>query len=170
MPPASVGDRSIRILIPRLLPALYEIRNNRNVGHVGGDVIPNKMDAALVRESASWIVAELVRIVHGVSTTTAQVAVDALIERSHPLVWEIEGIKRVLDPSMKMADRILVLLYTTPGWVDFERLKVWLRNNPNVGRVVSGLFDKHLVERDKGRVTITPLGILHVEKKKLLNS
>lgn len=169
MPPASVGDRSLRILIPRLLPALYEIRNNRNVGHVGGDVIPNKMDAALVRESTSWILAELVRIVHGVPTTTAQVAVDALIDRSHPLVWKIEGIKRVLDPSMKMADRILVLLYTTPGWVDFERLKVWLRNNPNVGRVVSGLFDKHLVERDQSRVTITPLGILHVEKKKLLN-
>ena len=37
-PPVAVGDRSLRILIPRLLPALYEIRNNRNVGHVGGDV------------------------------------------------------------------------------------------------------------------------------------
>src|SRR6266436_4912695 len=28
--------RSFQILLPRLLPALYEIRNNRNVGHVGG--------------------------------------------------------------------------------------------------------------------------------------
>src|SRR6266568_5625904 len=26
-----VGDRSLRILIPRVLPALYEIRNNRGV-------------------------------------------------------------------------------------------------------------------------------------------
>src|SRR5207248_1326638 len=30
------GDRSLRILIPRMLPVLYEIRNNRGVGHVGG--------------------------------------------------------------------------------------------------------------------------------------
>src|SRR5688572_1617967 len=42
LPPVAVGDRSLRILIPRLLPALYEVRNNRNVGHVGGDVVPNK--------------------------------------------------------------------------------------------------------------------------------
>src|ERR1035438_4507741 len=40
--------RSFQILIPRLLPPLYEIRNNRNVGHVGGDVDPNHMDATTV--------------------------------------------------------------------------------------------------------------------------
>ena len=35
-----VGDRSMRILIPRMLPVLYEVRNNRGVGHVDGDVTP----------------------------------------------------------------------------------------------------------------------------------
>src|SRR5690242_6672100 len=30
--------RSFQILIPRLLPALFEVRNNRGVGHAGGDV------------------------------------------------------------------------------------------------------------------------------------
>ena len=34
--PALLGDRSLRILIPRMLLPLYEIRNNRGVGHVGG--------------------------------------------------------------------------------------------------------------------------------------
>src|SRR3954467_740388 len=29
-----VGDQSLRVLIPRVLPVLYEIRNNRGVGHV----------------------------------------------------------------------------------------------------------------------------------------
>jgi hypothetical protein len=38
-------SRSVRIQIPRMLIALYEIRNNRGVGHVGGDVDPNHMDA-----------------------------------------------------------------------------------------------------------------------------
>ena len=41
--------RSFQILIPRTLPSLYEIRNNRGVGHVGGDVDPNHMDALAVR-------------------------------------------------------------------------------------------------------------------------
>src|SRR5438034_1154534 len=40
--------RSVRIQIPRMLVALYEIRNNRGVGHVGGDVVPNHMDAVAV--------------------------------------------------------------------------------------------------------------------------
>lgn len=50
--------RSFQILIPRILPALYEIRNNRGVGHVGGDVDPNFMDATAVVSMASWVVAE----------------------------------------------------------------------------------------------------------------
>jgi hypothetical protein len=35
--------RSFQILIPRLLPALFELRNNRGVGHAGGDVDSNHM-------------------------------------------------------------------------------------------------------------------------------
>jgi hypothetical protein len=84
--PVAVGDRSLRILIPRVLLGLYEIRNNRNVGHVGGDVSPNKMDATYVRDGATWVMAELVRVFHGVSTAEAQESVDALVERKHPLV------------------------------------------------------------------------------------
>src|SRR5947209_3579436 len=60
--PARPGDRSIRVLLPRLLPYLYEIRNNRNVGHVGGDVDPNFSDATAVFSCANWLLAELVRI------------------------------------------------------------------------------------------------------------
>jgi len=167
MQAAAVGDRSLRILIPRLLPPLYEIRNNRNVGHVGGDVVSNKMDATLSRDVSSWVVAELVRVTHGVSIAEAQAAVDSLVERTHPLVWEVEGIKRVLSPTMKMGDRALVLMYSTPGWVATTELRTWLRHNSNFGRVMSGLFDKQLIELSKDRATITPLGIAYVEAKLL---
>ena len=44
--------RSFQILVPRLLPALFEVRNNRGVGHVGGDVDPNHMDATFVLSRA----------------------------------------------------------------------------------------------------------------------
>src|SRR5262245_39391969 len=50
--PNRVGDRSLRVLIPRLLPVLYEVRNNRGVGHVGGDVDANHMDAEVVQGNA----------------------------------------------------------------------------------------------------------------------
>lgn len=163
-PPVAVGDRSIRILIPRMLPVLYEIRNNRNVGHVGGDVVANKMDATLVREGASWVIAELIRISHGVSTIEAQDCVDALVERAHPLVWEIEGVKRVLAPAMKIGDRVLILLYSTPGWTSTAQLKIWV-DNSNLNRVLARLFEKQLIEIAAVKVIITPLGVAHVENK-----
>lgn len=56
----SIFPRSVRIQIPRVLIALYEIRNNSGVGHVGGDVDPNHMDASVVVGMAKWLVAELV--------------------------------------------------------------------------------------------------------------
>src|SRR5262245_66270603 len=85
-PTGKVGDRSMRILIPRMLPPLYEIRNNRNVGHVGGEVDPNQMDAVAVYSIASWVMGELVRVFHNVSITEAQEAVDAVSERNMPRI------------------------------------------------------------------------------------
>src|SRR6266851_1018203 len=71
--------RSFQILIPRLLPALYEVRNNRGVGHIGGDVDPNHMDATFVISSCNWVMAELVRVYHDLSTNEAQEIVDTLV-------------------------------------------------------------------------------------------
>jgi hypothetical protein len=167
-PPVSVGDRSLRILIPRLLPSLYEIRNNRDVGHVGGDVKPNKMDASFVRDACAWITAELIRIFHNTSTAIAQDSVDLIAERTHPLVWEIEGTKRVLDTTLKAWERALVLLYATPGWTAVRQLNAWVIY-PSKFRssVLEPLFQKRLIERVDAKATITPLGCVYVEKNLL---
>lgn len=55
-------ERSVRIQMPRVLIAVYELRNNRAIGHVGGDVNPNHMDAEFFLRSTKWLVAELVRV------------------------------------------------------------------------------------------------------------
>src|SRR5437868_1963365 len=86
--------RSFQILIPRMLPALYEIRNNRGVGHVGGDVDPNHMDATVVLGMVNWIMAELVRVLHQLPIEDAQKVVDQLVERRIPIVWQIGDVKR----------------------------------------------------------------------------
>ena len=106
---------SFQILIPRLLPALYDVRNNRGVGHVGGDVDPNHMDAIFVLSSSSWILAELVRVYHNLSTREAQQLVDTLVERRIPLIWEGENMRRVLDPNISLKSQLLLLLSTAPG-------------------------------------------------------
>jgi hypothetical protein len=165
-----VGDRSLRILIPRMILPLYEIRNNRGVGHVGGDVSPNYMDATAVYGMASWIMAELIRIFHGISTLEAQESADAVVERKHPLVWQIEETKRVLHPDMVAKDQALLLLYTEPGWVSVEDLVSWVEYR-NVGlfriRVLRPAHKLRLIEFDEqnARLRISPLGVTEVEKR-----
>src|SRR5260370_40273645 len=85
--------RRFRILIPRMLPALYEIRNNRSVGHAGGDVDPNHMDAGAVVSLCNWVMGELVRVFHGLTVTDAQKVVDALVEVRIPVIWSDGAVK-----------------------------------------------------------------------------
>jgi len=160
--------RSSRVLIPRLLPYLYEIRNNRGVGHVGGEVDPNHSDAETVMSTASWLMAELARVFHDVSLDEAQESVDALVERRHPLVWEIDGVKRVLDPTMKKGDQSLVLLYSTAGWTDVSDLFTWVEYSSIAmfrSRILQPLHKDRLVEyqAEDQRVKITPRGVSHTE-------
>jgi hypothetical protein len=168
--PHRQGDRSLRILIPRVLQALYEIRNNRGVGHVGGDVDPNFLDATAVYGMSSWVLAELIRIFHTVSTQEAQETVDALIERKHPLIWEFENVRRVLAPEMTKGDQALLLLHAKPAWVPEKELVDWVEHsNPTVFRqkILRPLHNERLIEFDEKqhRVRISPLGVADVEQR-----
>jgi hypothetical protein len=168
--PSRVGDHSLRILIPRLLPALYDFRNNRGVGHIGGDVDPNFMDASVVYAMASWTLAELVRVFHEVSTKEAQETVDALVERKIGIVWEVEQIRRVLDPEMNKEDQALVLLYSKPSWVAEKELFNWVEYSTLTmfrRNVLRSLHTKRMIEYDEQqrRARISPLGSKHVEQQ-----
>src|SRR5439155_23977972 len=114
--------RSVRVQIPRVLIALYEIRNNRGVGHVGGDVDPNLMDATVVVAMSKWIVAELIRVFHTVSTEEAQHMVEAAVERSLPIVWKVGDVLRVLKTKIAAKEKALILLYHSRTWVQEESL------------------------------------------------
>jgi hypothetical protein len=169
---ARVGDRSLRILIPRLLPVLYEVRNNRGVGHVGGDVDPNFQDAVAVYQMASWVMAELIRIFHQISIGEAQETVNALVDRKHPIIWQTGGIRRVLDPSLSKGDQSLLLLYSAGGWVEEKDLADWVEYSNLTqyrNRVIVPLHDSRHVEYDKKlrRIHLTPRGSEDVEQRLL---
>jgi hypothetical protein len=140
--------RSFQILIPRLLPALFEIRNNRNVGHVGGDVDPSHMDAVFVLSNCNWIMAELIRVYHRLSTSEAQRLVDALVERRVQLIWEGENMRRVLDPEMPLRGQILLFLSTPAGEVSTADLLTWTgyKNKTYFRKLLRELHDQRLIE------------------------
>lgn len=172
--PASLG-RSVRIQIPRMLVALYEMRNNRNVGHVGGDVDPNHMDAVCVLHMAKWIVAELVRVFHKVSLPEASALVEALSEREIALIWDAGGVRRVLDTRLTMLEKTLVLLFSSPDPIS-EKDLVSSVEHSNLSAYRRDVLrkahkDRLLEYHESNRtVAISPTGIRRVEEKILPNS
>ena len=160
------SPRSFQILIPRLLPALYEIRNSRNVGHVGGDIDPDLMDSSAVVSMASWILAELVRVLHGVSTEDAQQLVSNLAERRFPLVWKSGDLRRVLDPSMSLKKQILILLTSCAGKAQVDNLFRWTGHDKRAyfNRLVRQLHARRFLEfhEASGEVELLPPGSEYV--------
>lgn len=124
----SAQPRSVKIQIPRMIVALYEIRNNRGVGHAGGDVDPNDMDATAVLYMSKWLVAELVRVLHTLTSTEATEIVEALIERQVVLVWSAGDKKRVLKPGLTWKKNTLLLLLTVTGEVAEGDLFRWIEH------------------------------------------
>ena len=164
---ASGPPRSIRIQIPRMLIALYEIRNNRGVGHVGGDVDPNQQDGTVVVALSQWIMAELVRVFHKVDLDTAAAAVETLIERTIPLIWEVSGSLRVLNPSLTARNKALVVLYSAGRMTaaklaaDVEYKHLSRFRDRVIGKAHAEKllnFDPHTDE-----VVLSPLGARYVE-------
>lgn len=151
--------RGLRILVPRLLPALYEIRNNRGVGHVGGDVDPNYMDSNAVLAMCSWVMAELIRVHHSLTSDQAQEVVDILSQQKIPVVWEGRGIKRVLNPKVPLKNQILLLVASCPSDPTTEELISWTdtKNKAHFNKVITQLHKERLIEHDKDGKTITIL-------------
>jgi len=161
-------EHTVRILIPRVLVALYDIRNNRGAGHVGGDVDPNHMDATFVINTAKWLMSELIRLFHSVSTDEAQSAVELITERETPMIWNVNGKKRVLKTSLSKSAQTLVLLHPTTeakdeelfAWVEYSNFSVYK------SKVLKPGHKQRLWEYDAstGMVTLSALGVAEAEK------
>lgn len=114
---------SLRFHVPQVMLAVYTVRNRRGVSHVGGEVDPNRMDASLVLAASSWMLAELVRLDSLGNPALAQAAIERLTQRRVPLVWQEEGILRVLDHKLSHRLQTLAILYAKyPGKVSEEEL------------------------------------------------
>ena len=92
---------SFRLNVPDVLLSVYRIRNNRGVAHIAGDVEPNFMDSTYVVAAANWVMSELVRVMHNVSIDQARYMVESLTIKKIPLIWEVDGLKRVLSPPSR---------------------------------------------------------------------
>lgn len=165
--PRTSTNHSARITIPRLMIGLYDVRNNRGVGHAGGDVDPNQMDATLVLYQAKWLVAEIVRLLHNLTTEEAADLVDALVEREAAWVWSSADVKRLLKLGLTWKQQTLAVLLSEHGSVSVEDLVRWLEH-PQVRdyrKVLRQLHADRQVDYDEPAQTVRllPPGVLAAE-------
>ncbi len=172
--PSGAGTESERVILPRALVFLYTMRNKRGIGHVGGDVDANEIDAVVIARTADWVLCELIRINHRMSLEEAQDLVDCISIRQIPAIWEVGGKKRVLLDGLAAKDQVLLLLYSCPDfavlvedlcdWIEYSNLSVFRSN------VLGNLHTNRLLEhdRDADYVVLSPKGARWVEEN-LLN-
>jgi hypothetical protein len=169
MYPSTQYPRSLRIQIPRSLTVLYEVRNNRGVGHVGGDVIPNKMDALFVVNTSKWVLAEILRVFGDLPLDKAQSMVDSLVEKEYPWQWEVHGKHRILKSGLSKTEQTLLLLYSSNLAIPLEQLLrdvEYTNSSLFKDNIIKKLHKDRLIEyiSDSRAALISPKGISIVEE------
>lgn len=171
--PKTAGPESLRLILPRALVLLYTLRNKRGIGHIGGDVEANEIDAATITRVADWCVCELIRIFHALPLEEAQSLLDAVAARRVSLVWAVAGRKRILRTGLDYSTQTLLLLYAnTSQAVAADDLVAWVEHsNAAVYRrdVLRRLHRLRLLEYDQdlGMVMLSPTGAAKVEDEML---
>ncbi len=169
--PKTTGIESLRVIIPRALVFLYTMRGKRGIGHIGGDVEANMIDASTILRVSDWVISELIRVFHGLSLEEAQAVVDSISTKSLPYIWEVGGKKRVLRKGLTYKQMTLLLCYSDLdegvlaedlfSWCEHSNFAVYKRN------VLKSLHRERLIEYDRENqiVYLSPVGVEVVEQK-----
>lgn len=164
---------SVRFFIPRLARVLLDVRNRRDVAHVGGDVSPNYPDSVFISHSADWILTEILRIYYSCSIDNARKIAESLNETQIPIVADVDGFIRVQSTSLDFKSKTLVILYyKNPAKVRDNDLIKWTKysNASKFKKEILGGLDKEtLIHYESELCSLLPKGIAYVEKNIPLN-
>jgi hypothetical protein len=165
--------RSLCIQVPKVLAALYELRNSRAIGHFSAEISPNHMDAELFLRGMKWVMGELVRNYSQLPLGDSHAVVEAVTARTFHIVWSSGNVRRVLEPAKTSGQKVLILLYAESKPVSVAQLQAWVeyRNGTDFKRkVLKALHKKALIHFDEKAATvqILPTGQAQVEKSGLL--
>lgn len=167
--PTANFHESLRLHIPRALWSVYNIRNRRDVGHIGGDVNPNIADAYFVMSVCDWVLTEIIRILYNCPLEEAQALVDGLVERKIPLIQDFNGYLKILNTKLSTTEQILsILYYMGEKGVKIENLYNCLKHlkKSTISSTLSRLEHKYaLIHRSNNMCWITNSGIRYVEEK-----
>lgn len=167
--------KSLCMQIPKVLTALYELRNNRAIGHISAELSPNHMDAEFFMRGMKWVLAELVRNFSQLPLEDSHAVVEAVTARTFHIVWSSGDVRRVLEPAKTSSQKALILLYAEGKAVSVKQLQSWVEYSNTSefkSKILRPLHKNALVHFDEKAATvrILPTGQAHVEKSGLLVS
>jgi hypothetical protein len=160
---------SLRIQIPRTLQVIFDIRNKRDIGHVGGDVDANFSDATLSLVCCNWVLTEFIRIYYTSDIKTAQNMVNSIVKIRIPLIQDFNGFLKILKPDLKLPSKVLAFLYCrgTEG-AEVTEMNEWLGNRILVSHMSQTLdkleHEKAYIHRKAEHCFITDSGRKYVEE------
>lgn len=163
-------DDTIRLLIPRICRFVYDIASNRGARHDTAEIDSNKMDAIVVIESISWILAELVRFSQKgtLKPDEAANAVDTLMAKKYPYFEDIDGRLYVNTDGLSARDAALLLLdYRYPKRLARDELVLTLKRhrfkNQNSLMAVSRI-QKFIDDDGKGNLLLRGNGRMEADQ------
>lgn len=153
------GDESLRMLIPRVLKSIFNIRNKRGIGHLGV-ISANEMDSTLILYNVKWVLAEFVRLSTGANPNETQKMIDSIVERRIGLLWKHEGITRILESKMNARDQVLILLFDASPLAESDiQSIIEYKNTTNFRKILQRLHTARMIDWTKGgQAFITPKG------------
>lgn len=157
----------IRFGVSRAVDMLLDIRNKRDVAHLGTTIDVNEMDSRLVMRISSWALAELVREEAGLSASDSQVLIDRLSERRIPLVEEVGGDLIVVATNLSAGKRALVALhkkYPKPTKVADLQSSVKYSHSTRFRGILEAYSRDGLVHLKDGNAYLTGKGVSWVDK------
>jgi len=146
---------------------LMDIRNKRDVAHLGDIVDVDEMDSRLLLRMAKWALAEIIREESGLSPIQVQTLIDRLSSREFGLVEEIDGDLVVVASHLKASERALVALYHSfpePIEISVLRAAVKYAHSTNFRRLLEDKAQNGIVYIKGDSVYLTQKGTAWVDK------
>jgi hypothetical protein len=153
-------DDMLRITIPRVLRAAYEIRNKRNTVHENMKIDLNEIDSRCMVSLCSWVLSEFIRIFYTGSMNEATNLIERIIQIDFPFIDDYDGKKLIMSNNLSVPEEVLVHLTNVRVEVDIEELAKWIPNTDinHIRTVLRQLKEKRFVYYEGNIAKITPLG------------
>lgn len=159
---------TMRFYIGHLTRVLLDIRNKRDVAHVGGKASPNHSDSLLVCQCADWILTDLIREYGTCTIDVARQMVANINEIKLPIVAEVNGFVRIQNTKLKLQEKVLVVLYyKRPNKVrdsDIAKWVLYTHTSRFSKEILPPMHSDALIHYSGGQVDLLPLGEAFVEK------